>query len=268
MDASDDAAITDEVLRALQGGPPVLVATTIGVPGGPNGGGKLLVRPDGSFAGSLGVPVLDAAILAGLEGRFRRRGVRTLFITETGEEVPRRNLAGREAYCVMVEVHERPETLLIVGAGHIGQALCRLGAMCGFRVTVVDDRPEYADPDRLQEAAEVIRGRFEEVLTEYPVDSATYIVCVTRGHKHDEVSLKTVVGRSAAYVGMIGSRRRAKAVLAHLVEDGVDPEAVAAVHTPIGLDIGAETPEEIAVSVMAEIVKVRRGGSGASMSSR
>lgn len=266
MNDREARAITDEVLGAIEGGPPVLVATVTSTPGAAGEGGKMLVRPDGSSVGSLGVPALDEAIVADRASHFRRRGVRTLLVSEAGEEVPRRDLAGREAYSVMLEVHERPEALLIVGAGHIGRALCRLGAMCGFRITVVDDRPEYADPDRLPDATEVIRGRFDEVLAEYPVDAATYVVCVTRGHKHDEVSLRKVVGRNAAYVGMIGSRRRAKAVLQHLAEGGADPEAVASVYTPIGLDIGAQTPEEIAVSIMAEIIKVRRGGSGASLS--
>jgi xanthine dehydrogenase accessory factor len=108
----------------------------------------------------------------------------------------------------------------------------------------------------------VIKGRFEKVLASHPIDSRTYIVAVTRGHRHDEVSLQAVIGRGAAYVGMIGSRRRARAVLQHLREAGLNRDDVAAVHTPIGLDIGAQTPEEIAIAVMAEIIQVRRGGSG------
>jgi xanthine dehydrogenase accessory factor len=133
-------------------------------------------------------------------------------------------------------------------------------------VTVIDDRPEYADPKRFPEAERVIRGRFEEVLAAYPLDATTYVVTVTRGHRHDEASLRCVIGRGAAYVGMIGSRRRAAAVLQHLREEGLDPAALAEVRTPIGLDIGAESPEEIAVSIMAEIVMHRRGGTGAPLS--
>jgi xanthine dehydrogenase accessory factor len=137
--------------------------------------------------------------------------------------------------------------------------------MCGFSVEVVDDRPEYANAERFPEADRITQGRFDEVLHGYPIDRNTYVVCVTRGHKHDEISLRAVAGSPAAYVGMIGSKRRVNAVLRHLIEDGVDPDAVARVHTPIGLDIGAETPEEIAVSIMAEIIMSRRGGSGAQM---
>jgi len=127
---------------------------------------------------------------------------------------------------------------------------------------VIDDRPEFADPKRFPEAERVIRGRFDEVLADYPLDRTTYFVAVTRGHKHDEASLRSVIGRGAAYVGMIGSRRRARAVLQHLSEEGADAAAIAQVHTPVGLGIGAESPAEIAVSVMAEIILVRRGGDG------
>jgi xanthine dehydrogenase accessory factor len=102
-------------------------------------------------------------------------------------------------------------------------------------------------------------------LNDYPIDANTYIVCVTRGHRHDETSLRLVVDSPAAYVGMIGSKRRVGAVLQHLVEDGADREHVARVRTPIGLDIGAETPEEIGVAIMAEIIMERRGGSGSPM---
>jgi len=166
----------------------------------------------------------------------------------------------------MIEVHEQSCSLVIAGGGHVGKALSEIASLCGFRVTVIDDRPEYADPERFPEAEKVIRGRFDEVLADYPLDSTTYVVAVTRGHKHDEASLRSVIGRGAAYVGMIGSRRRARAVLQHLVEEGADAGAVAQVRTPIGLDIGAESPAEIAVSVMAEIILIRRGGDGRSLS--
>ena len=129
----------------------------------------------------------------------------------------------------------------------------------------MDDRPDYANPERFPEADRVLWGDFVEVLRQFPIDANTYIVCVTHGHEHDEASLRQVVSSSAAYVGMIGSRRRTSAILQRLRDEGVDPAAVARVHTPIGLDIGAETPEEIAVSVMAKVIQMRRGGSGRSM---
>jgi hypothetical protein len=120
----------------------------------------------------------------------------------------------------MLEVHERPARLLIIGGGHIGKALAVIGNLCGFSVEVVDDRVEYANQERFPEADRVTAGRFDEVLQGYPIDGNTYIVCVTRGHRQDETSLGLVVDSPAAYVGMIGSKRRVAAVLQHLVGTG------------------------------------------------
>lgn len=263
-----DAELAEEIVRALEGGDPVLVATLIAAPEEDCVGAKLLVRPDGSTLGTLGSEALDAAVKDGAAEAFRRHRTHTRYLTVAGEETTRQE-AEQDAYQVMVEVHERPYSLVIAGGGHVGKALSEIAALCGFRVTVIDDRPEYANEERFPEAERVIRGRFDEVLAEYPLDATTCFVAVTRGHRHDEVSLRAVLGRGAGYVGMIGSRRRAAAVLKHLGETGIDADVLAEVRTPIGLDIGAESPEEIAVSIMAEIVMHRRGrGTGTPMSAR
>ena len=258
---SADSEITKAVLAARKGGPPVLVATVIAAPGETYVGAKMLVRKDGSAAGTLGAVAIDEAVKREAPDVFRRHGVEVLYLDAQGERTHRRE-ADAGSYQVMMEVHERPETLVIIGGGHVGKALATIGHLCGFSVEVVDDRPEYANAERFPEADRVTCGRFEEVLADYPIDDNTYVVCVTRGHRHDETSLRLVAESAAAYIGMIGSRRRVGAVLQHLVEEGVSREAVERVHTPIGIDIGAETPEEIAVSVMAEIIMRRRGGSG------
>jgi xanthine dehydrogenase accessory factor len=266
--------IADEVGSALEGGAPVLVATVIAAPPARPGsagaavartGAKMLMRADGSALGSLDGGPLDAAVRAAASDAFRRHGVETLHLSADGRRMGRTDAGAGQAYQVMLEVFERPATLLVIGGGHIGRALAVIGSLCGFAIEVVDDRPEYASAERFPEADRITQGRFDEVLAGYPVDANTYIVCVTRGHRHDETSLRLVVDSPAAYVGMIGSKRRVRAVLQHLIEDGADPAAVERVHTPIGLDIGAETPEEIAVAIMAEIIQARRGGSGRPM---
>jgi len=264
MDAGE---IAEAVLSARRGGPAVLVATVIAAPGSEGGrvGAKMVVRRDGSAAGSLGVPALDEVTKREAEDAFRRHGVEVVYLNRSGERVERRESREGEVYQVMLEVHESPASLLIIGGGHVGKALATIGNLCGFSVEIVDDRPEYANEERFPEADKITCGRFEEVLADYPIDPNTYVVCVTRGHRHDETSLRLVAESGAAYIGMIGSKRRVGAVLQHLVEDGVDPGVVGRIHTPIGLDIGAETPEEIAVSVMAEMIMVRRGGSGGPM---
>jgi xanthine dehydrogenase accessory factor len=256
--------IAEEVMEAMRGGPPVVVATVIAAPPEGQGrvGAKMLLRANGGVLGSLDGGVLDATLRREKEDVFRRRGTETLHLSPDGSRLTRHEALEGPSFQVLVEHHERPATLLIIGGGHIGKALAAIGHLCGFVVEVVDDRPEYANAGRFPEADRITCGRFDEVLRDYSIDPSTYIVCVTRGHRHDEVSLRQVVGSSAAYIGMIGSRRRVGAVLQHLVEDGAPPEAVARVHTPIGLDIGAETPEEIAVSIMAEIIRERRAQRG------
>ncbi len=143
-----------------------------------------------------------------------------------------------------------------------------MGAILGLEVAVLDDRPEFANAERFPMASEVRAGEIDAELDAMTLDGTCSVVLVSRGHKQDELALRHTVGRGAAYVGMIGSRRRTRTVLASLAADGFAEEELARVHTPIGLDIGAETPEEIAISILAEIVMERRGGTGAPMRPR
>lgn len=268
MSGDDLTRILEEVMSARESGPAALVATVIQAP--PSAtvpvGAKLLLRQDGSSLGSLGGGPLEAAILADAREALRRHAVDSPFYSPDGTHLTRSEAESASGgYQVMLEAHEPPAVLLIVGGGHIGKALATIGDLCGFSVVVADDRPDYANPERFPEADRVICGDFAEMLRDFPIDANTYVVTVTRGHRHDEMALRQVAGSPAAYVGMIGSRRRVGAVLQHLIDDGLDPEAVRRVHTPIGLDIGAETPEEIAVAIMAEVIQARRGGSGRPM---
>ena len=262
--------IAQEVVRAARGGAPVAVATVIRGPQAsrPAVGEKLLVRADRSRLGSLAGGELEEAIAADSHAaltRLPRKQVESLFYRADGARLDRLE-AGANEFEVMIEVAERPATLLIVGGGHIGQSLAGIASQVGFSVAVLDDREAFANAERFPAADRVICGDFAEELRRFPIDAHTYIVLVSRGHKQDELSLREVATSEAAYVGMIGSRRRVGAVLTHLTREGLPQEALGRVHTPIGLDIGAETPEEIAVSIIAQIISVRRGGSGAAMS--
>ena len=154
-------------------------------------------------------------------------------------------------------------TLVIAGAGHVGQALAGLAGPLGFRVAVVDDRPDVLAAERFPAGARRIVGDIEAELRRFPVDAHTYCVIVTRGHRHDGAALAAVVGSPAKYVGLIGSRRKVRTILGDLHEAGVRRECLAKVHAPVGLEIGAVTPAEIAVSIAAELVAVRRGVVGA-----
>lgn len=153
---------------------------------------------------------------------------------------------------------EPTPTLLIAGAGHVGVALAKLAVGLGFRVVVVDDRGDLLNPQRLPPPIESIAGTIETSLRKWPIDANTYVVVVTRGHAHDQRALHAVIDSPAKYLGMIGSRRKIRGVFDDLEHLGVDRAKLERVHTPIGLTIGAVTVPEIAVSIAAELVQVRR----------
>ena len=156
-----------------------------------------------------------------------------------------------------------PPRLIIVGAGHIAVPLAQLGKMHGFRVTVIDDRAEYVTRARFPAADDLIIAPLDHALRELPSDTNTYLVLLNRGYPLDIQCLRAVAGQPFAYIGMIGSKRRVRTVL-HILREELHLPAdwLAQIHAPVGLDIGAETPEEIATAIMAEIILARRGGTG------
>lgn len=151
----------------------------------------------------------------------------------------------------------RAPKLVICGAGHVSMPIIRLGKMLGFTVTVLEDRPKFADNARTAGADHVICETFREGLSKIKGDSDTWFVIVTRGHRYDSECLEAILGKESAYVGMMGSRRRVAVVKDQLAQKGVSREKLDNVYTPIGLKISAETPEEIAVSIMAEIIRIK-----------
>ncbi|NLL17721.1 MAG: XdhC family protein [Clostridia bacterium] len=160
---------------------------------------------------------------------------------------------------VFIQPVTPPNSLLILGAGYIAQALVASAGELDFEITVVDDRADFANPAKLP-GARVICNKFTKALENYPVTENTYIVIVTRGHRYDAECLRQVISSPAAYIGMIGSRRRTRLLLRQLEEEGYPREELAKVKTPIGLDIGGETPGEIAISILAEIILKKRKG--------
>jgi xanthine dehydrogenase accessory factor len=153
---------------------------------------------------------------------------------------------------------EPTPTLLIAGAGHVGVALARLAAGLGFRVVVLDDRGDLLTPERLPPPIESLAGNVEATLRQWPIDANTYVVVVTRGHSHDQRALHAAIGSPAKYLGMIGSRRKIRIIFDALEHAGVEPAKLQRVHSPIGLKLGAVTVPEIAVSIAAELIQVRR----------
>ena len=168
---------------------------------------------------------------------------------------------------VFFEVMLAPPKLIIVGAGHIAVPLVQIAKVLDFHVTVIDDRLLYANRERFPAADEVLVGDMAQMLKDMPISQSSYIVLITRGHKYDEPCLRQLLHSKAKYIGMIGSRRRIKACFQRFRDqEKVAEEVIGRVYAPIGLDIATETPAEIALSILAEVVKVRRGGKAASLS--
>lgn len=175
-------------------------------------------------------------------------------VMEKGEPV----LLEEEGF--LLEPYFPEPRLIIFGGGHIGKPLCEYAKRAGFGITVVDDRPSFANKGRFPDANRVICESFEKAFDLIDINSSVFVVIVTRGHRHDILCLRQVLGKKAAYVGMIGSRRRVRNTRELLLEEGYDKEEVEGLKAPIGLDIGAVTPDEIAFSIIAQLIRERRAG--------
>jgi len=178
-------------------------------------------------------------------------------VADLGRPGGARRIQGGESMVVLEHVGGAP-SLLLFGGGHVSLAVCRIAAMAGFRVTIIDDRPEFASAERFPDAAKTLASDFVGAFAHLNVRPSSSIVIVTRGHKADEVVLEEAVKTDAGYIGMIGSRKKVAAAFERLTARGVPAGTLRRVHAPVGVDIGASTPEEIAVSIVAELIHSRR----------
>lgn len=270
IDIDVQIAIAEEIEAALEGGPLLTVATVTGSGDPPwlDPGDKLLVREEGGRLGGVGQPAVDDAIAeaaGAMQTAYPRIGVETLYVAEDGRTTLRRHESQQGDAEVMLQLWESPARLIVVGGGHVGFALATFGDQLGFAVTVIDDREDFANRERYPMAEHVLFGEIGGQLDSLTLDQSAHVVLVSRGHVQDEIALRHAVVHPTGYLGMIGSKRRTDTVLSHLADEGFDADALEAVSTPLGLDIGAETPEEIALSILAEIVMLRKGKSGARM---
>lgn len=158
---------------------------------------------------------------------------------------------------VFIEPIAPSEKLYIFGAGHVGYSLSKMAVMADFHVSIVDDREEYANRERFSEAHKIIVADFKDAFQQLEIDDNTFIVILTRGHAFDEIVLEWACQTNAKYIGMIGSKRKIQNIFNNLRQKGISDERLSRVHAPIGLNIGSETPAEIAVSIMAEMIQVR-----------
>ncbi len=251
--------IYQELINTISKGERAVLATIIASQGSTprKAGAKMLIKEDGTFVGTIGG--------GGTEHQIRGKVIEVM---KSGEpQIVRFDLSGKDEALSMIcggqmEVFLEPilpsATLYLFGAGHTSQSTAAMGKRLGFGVVVVDPRPEYNNSDRFPDADALIVEEYDRAFSELNVDENSYIVIYTTGHVVDERCLEFAVDTKAKYVGMIGSKRKAKEVKQRLLQKGVAQQQLDRVHSPMGLDIGAETPDEIAISILAEIVKVRR----------
>ena len=256
-------SIAELIERLLEAGGTAALATLIAAPS--NVGVKLLIEASGKTSGGLGHEALDAAVVLQSVTFLNSKQDTQVFLVK--EFAPALNELS-DAQVLFERIQPEPR-LVICGAGHVGASLANLASLLGYNSTLIDDRAEFVTRERFPDpridlvAAE---NWFDAVSKAIGNGHGVSVAVVTRGHSEDETCMSAIVTRKADYVGLIGSKRRTKIVLERLRAAGADEAQLKRVHAPIGLDIGAVTPEEVALAIISEIVAVRRGGKGSSIS--
>lgn len=252
----------DKVSELIRSHPKLALATVVQTKGSTprEFGAKMVVFPDGKSYGTLGGGKLEHLVIQDAKEAIRR-GESLLKDYSLLEE----DKGGIDAMCggdakVFIEVIKRNCRLLILGGGHIGLALYRMALETEFSVVVVDERSEFVSKERFPRAELLLNCPAGDQRVKEVVEKDTFIVVVTHGHKHDKAAIKNLIDCEYKYLGMIGSKRKVKQTLEELVAEGVSQEKTDKIYAPIGLDIKAETPAEIAVGILAELVQVRRTG--------
>jgi len=224
---------------------------------------KMLVRDDGSIVGTIGGGCVEADVWQAAREVMESEKPRTLTYDLNQDPKYDTGLVCGGTLEVFIEPVLPPALLYVFGAGHVALSLCQTAASAGFDVVVTDDRSSYATKERFPAARDVHAMDFDEALQKLDPDESSYVAIVTRGHRDDMRILRWAVETRARYVGMIGSRRKVIQIFKTLEEEGLPASLFEKVHAPIGLDIGAITPEEIAIAITAELIAVRRQAAGA-----
>ncbi|MFB3827169.1 MAG: XdhC family protein [Bryobacteraceae bacterium] len=252
--------VYEELVRLRRLGQKCALATIIEAHGSipSHRNAKLLVREDGSIAGTIGGGCVEADVWNAARQVLETEKPRLLSFNLGQDAAAESGLICGGQLEVYVEPVLPPPVVFIFGAGHISRALSQAATLAGFRTVIVDDRDAFANRERFPEAAEIHAGGYDEIFSRLAVNQASYLVIVTRGHRDDLRVLRWAAGTGARYVGMVGSRRKVIAIVRELEKEGLPPAAFQRIFAPMGLEIGAISPEEIAISVVAEMIAVRR----------
>ena len=227
-------------------------------------GSKMLVYPDGKFIGTVGGGELENRVIKAAHEALKSGDAQTLAYTMSDPKRGDPGVCGGNVE-VFVEPILPPALIVIIGAGHVGKAVAHLAKWLGFRVALSDDRAEFCNPEAVPNADAYYPIPMADLAKQLKVTPQTYIVVTSRGSSVDAEGLPSLLDSNAAYIGVIGSKRRWLTTVKALKENGVADEKIARVHSPIGLELNAETPEEIAVSIMAEIMMLKDKGTGKMM---
>ena len=254
------ADIYEEIVRIQQEDDVAALATIVWVKGSTprTEGSKMLIRSDGSILGSLGGGCLEAEVWEAAKKVMEEGTPKVLNFDLTGrEDTPEGLICGGTMQVFLEPIHSQP-TVYLFGAGHIGFAVSKIAKMTGFRVVIIDDRPAYANAERFPDADDFYVEDPAEMVSKLKLNKTSYLVIACRGHLEDQRVLTEAVKTPAGYIGMIGSKKKVKTVFSNLKASGIAQKTLDKIHAPIGLPIATETPEEIAVSIMAEIINARR----------
>ncbi|MFC1846654.1 XdhC family protein [Chloroflexota bacterium] len=252
--------IYEEIVRIRMEGGKAALATVIKEKGSTprSTGSKMLIRSDGSILGSIGGGCLEADVWEAANKVMQEEAPKVLDFDLTGRKDTPQGLICGGIMQILVEPIISQPTVYIFGAGHIGFAISKIAKMTGFRVTVIDDRPAYANAERFPDADDFYVDDPATMVAKLNIGQNAYLIIACRGHLEDQRVLEQAIKTPAVYIGMLGSKKKNKTVFSNLEAGGVQKEVLKKVHAPIGLPIATETPEEIAVSIMAEIIDTRR----------
>jgi xanthine dehydrogenase accessory factor len=253
--------VYEAVLRAERDGEPAALVTVVGSEGSTpqKPGAKMVVYPDGRLVGTIGGGCVEAEMARRARQVIESRRPQMAEYDLTPDQAGEDGLVCGGRMQVFIEPIEGTPTLCLFGAGHVAQPLARMAREAGFRVEVADDRIKFANEERFPQADRIVVDDFTAAAERMTLGPNTYAVVVTRGHKGDAEALRAVLGRGVRFVGLLGSRPKLVHLVSALEQRGVPREELARIHCPLGIEIGAVTPEEIAVSVLAEMIAVRRG---------
>ncbi|MBK9208382.1 MAG: XdhC family protein [Anaerolineales bacterium] len=229
-------------------------------------GSKMLVHPDGNFIGTVGGGELENRVIKAALESIQNETAQTLAYSMADPSRGDPGVCGGQVEVFVEPILPTP-LLIVIGAGHVGKAVVHLAKWLGFRVAVSDDRAEFCTPESIPEADAYYPVAMDELPKHITIDKRTVLILTTRGSAIDAAGLSPLLDSAAAYIGIIGSKRRWATTVKALKDKGVSDEKIARVHSPVGLELQAETPEEIAVSIMAEVMMLKEKGTGKSMKS-